>query len=94
MWELARPLIEDWMMENMGPEARIRDATERLLDGLERLPKLISDMEETVGAAARNGIRLDPASLETLARNQGRGSGWQIWAAATLAAIVAIVIFD
>ena len=94
MWELARPLLEDWMMENMGPEARIRDATEYLLDGLERLPKLISDMEESVGAAARNGIRLDPASLETLARNQGRGSGWQVWAAATLAAIVAIVIFD
>ncbi len=29
MWELARPLIEDWMREHRGPEARVVDELER-----------------------------------------------------------------
>ena len=93
MWELARPLIEEWMIENMGPEARMREAAEDMLERLERLPQLIAEMEESVGAVARNGIRVDPASLEALTGARARRGGWRIWilAAAALAVIVAVL---
>ena len=94
MWELARPLIEGWMMENMGPEARIREAADSMLDVLERLPYLISDMEESLGHAARHGIRVDPASLRALAGGNGRRVNWRIWAMAAAAVVVIAVILD
>ena len=93
MWELARPLIENWMIENMGPEAKIREATETILDGLERLPALIADMEMTVSAAARDGVRVNPASLQTLS-GAGSSGGWKIWAAAAAVAGVVIALVD
>ena len=91
MWELARPLIEDWMRRSMGAEARMRDAADEFLVGLERLPRLISDMGGAIDAIARDGLRLDPASLESLARAQRGGRPrWAVWAGA--AAIIAIVV--
>ena len=48
LWELAKPMIGEWMVNNMGPEARIRATTETLLDGFAQLPVLISGMEETL----------------------------------------------
>lgn len=94
MWELARPLIEDWMIEHMGPEARMREAAEDMLDTLERLPQLIADMEDSIGSAARDGLRLDPATLESFAQGQRRGGAWRIWVLAAAVAAVAIAIFD
>jgi len=93
MWELARPLIEDWMIENMGPEARMREAADDILGTLERLPQLIADMEESIGSAARDGLLIDPASLETFARSQRRGGTWRIWALAAAASVAVIAIF-
>lgn len=94
MWELARPLIEDWMIENMGPEARMREAADDMLGTLGRLPQLIADMEDSIGSAARDGLRIDPASLETFARSQRRGGTWRIWALAAAAAVAVIAISD
>lgn len=91
MWELARPLIEDWVRENMGPEARIRDAVEDMLDGLERLPQLISEMEGSLSATARNGVRIDPATLQALARQSRSRSGKFAVLLAVLAVAVAVV---
>lgn len=94
MWELARPLIEEWMIENMGPEARMREAAEDLLDRLERLPQLIADMEDSIGAVTRDGLRVDPASLESLTGGQARRGSWRIWALAAAAAALVVVALD
>tara|TARA_R110002072_G_scaffold98992_1_gene217808 strand:+ start:695 stop:2242 length:1548 start_codon:yes stop_codon:yes gene_type:complete len=94
MWELARPLIEEWMIENMGPEARMREAAEDLFEQLERLPQLIADMEESIGAVTRDGIRVDPASLESLTGGHARRGGWRVWVLAAAAAAVVIAILD
>ena len=94
MWELARPLIEEWMIENMGPEARIREATEGLLDRLERLPQLIADMEDSIDTVTREGLRVDPASLESLTFARARHRNLRVWALALSAAALAIVALD
>ncbi|MBS0550759.1 MAG: 2-polyprenylphenol 6-hydroxylase [Proteobacteria bacterium] len=44
IWELARPLIEDWMRTHFGPRATIGRATEDLMTGLRRLPRLIDSL--------------------------------------------------
>ena len=44
IWELARPLIEDWMRTHFGPRATIGRAVEDLAQGLRRLPRLIDSL--------------------------------------------------
>jgi ubiquinone biosynthesis protein len=81
MWELARPMIADWMVETLGPEARIRDAVSDMVRGLERLPTLLADVEDSVDAMARDGLRLHPDTVRAVAALQGaRGRKWPIWA--------------
>ncbi len=44
IWELAQPLIEDWMRSHFGPRATIGRAAEDLVQGLRRLPRLIDSL--------------------------------------------------
>lgn len=95
MWELARPLIEDWMRSNMGAEARMRETIDDVLDGLERLPRVIADMEETVGAVTRDGLRIDPETLRNLARAQrGQRRSWPMWAMIAVLLLIGVTILD
>ena len=66
MWQLAQPLIEGWIVDNLGPQAQLKSA---LADGLEvarRLPHLV-ERGERVLDAIEGGVRLDPRSLDALA---------------------------
>ena len=93
MWELVRPLIEDWMVESMGPEARVRDTVNDLVRGLERLPALIADMEESVGTITRGGLKLHPETVRAMAADRRAPlRRWRFWAGAALvAALIAAV---
>lgn len=44
IWELARPLIEEWMRTHFGPRATVRRAVEDMMQGLRRLPRLIDNL--------------------------------------------------
>jgi ubiquinone biosynthesis protein len=44
IWELSRPLIEDWMRDHFGPRATLQRAGEDLTHGLRRLPRLIDSL--------------------------------------------------
>jgi ubiquinone biosynthesis protein len=70
MWELAQPLIEEWMRRNRGPEAKLIDATEAIAHGLERLPHLLARAAEF--DRTPNEVRLDPDTIEALAAAMGR----------------------
>jgi ubiquinone biosynthesis protein len=48
IWQLAQPLVEDWMRTHLGPEARLRDALSETLDTLQRLPVLIRGLDATL----------------------------------------------
>lgn len=51
MWLLARPLIEDWMRENRGPEARVIQAGKDAFGVFARLPTLLDDLEKAARRA-------------------------------------------
>lgn len=45
MWVIARPLIEDWIIQNRGPDARLVDGMHQARQMVERLPKLLEQAE-------------------------------------------------
>ncbi|HXQ42696.1 MAG TPA: AarF/UbiB family protein, partial [Candidatus Udaeobacter sp.] len=87
IWTLAQPLIEDWMRENRGPEARIAEAVGDLARIAGRLPEFVANLEAAAGTLARGGVRLDSKALDALARRQNGRRGWLVWAAIALLAL-------
>ena len=86
IWTLARPLIEEWVREHRGPEARLREAAAEAARAVERLPALIADLEKAAATVAGGDLRLHPETLRALAA-RGGGATWPLWlAVAALAA--------
>ncbi len=93
MWDLARPLIEDWMVREMGPEARLRDAVGDVVRGIERLPALLADMEESFETMRHSGLKLHPDTVSAMtAGRRKRAKRWPLWAAAALGIVVIVVL--
>ena len=65
IWELARPLIEDWMVTHFGPRATVGRAVDDLAQGLRRLPRLIDSLhllaEHERLKAERDALQSPPA---------------------------------
>ncbi|MEM7021304.1 MAG: 2-polyprenylphenol 6-hydroxylase [Pseudomonadota bacterium] len=91
MWQLAQPLIEAWIAENLGPQAQLKTALEDGIDAARRLPQLVDRVEQTLEAAADGGIKLHPASLAALQR-EGASNQLLPWALCGLLAIVVVVL--
>ncbi len=89
IWTLAQPLIADWMRQNRGPQARVREGARDLAGSLERLPALIGNIEKTAADLAGGGIRLNPESLRALRGEQG-GRGWFTLALSVIALVLAL----
>ncbi len=77
IWTLAQPLIEDWMRENRGPEARLRDAAQEVAQSLERLPALVRNLDMAAAELAEGGLRLHPETARAMASNSGAQT-WQL----------------
>jgi ubiquinone biosynthesis protein len=87
VWEIARPVIEEWMRANLGPAARAREAVTRLGDVARRLPALAEKVESVVNELADHGLRLHPDTVRELSgASRGR------WNAAILALAAAIAL--
>lgn len=97
IWTLARPLIEDWMRENRGPEARARIGLETLADLAERVPRLVRSLETLVTDWSRGGVVLHAETLAVQAAHRARHLAIvlvPVWVtAAALAAIALTLIF-
>jgi ubiquinone biosynthesis protein len=91
MWELARPLIEEWMALNRSAPARAMLGAADLLGSLERLPVLLGDVERTLKQLAHGGLPLHPDTVRVLQGPQGRGPlFWPLWIAALALAALAL----
>ena len=59
MWALAQPMVEAWMIENRGPEARLADFAADTLLTLERLPRAVAEVERAARAVAEGRVRIE-----------------------------------
>jgi ubiquinone biosynthesis protein len=93
IWTLAQPLIAEWMRNNRGPEARLRQGLETVADLAERLPRLVQSLETLVTNWSRDGVVLHAESLAVQAAHRARHLGivlLPIWL--TAAALVTIAV--
>lgn len=91
MWHLARPLIEAWMVQNRGIEARTREVAEQAIQRIEGLPQLVSNLEKAAAMLASGVVRLHPDSLAALSHGS-RGSAWRPWLAVCVLAGGAVLV--
>ena len=90
MWELARPLIEDWMAHALSPEKRTSEAMWDAGQLLQRLPDLMIEIGESVSVLTRQGLKLHPESVEAMTGDKRGTLRWPYWAG--LALVVATII--
>ena len=68
IWTLARPLVEEWMRDNRGPEARLRRAArDTSPTSLDEVPRLLRSLDTLIGDMAREGVVLHAESLASQA---------------------------
>ncbi|MEP4377949.1 MAG: 2-polyprenylphenol 6-hydroxylase [Alphaproteobacteria bacterium] len=81
MWQLALPLVEEWMREHRGPEARLAEITADVIHAATRLPKAVEAVEQAATRIADGEVKLD----------LGRSGApqWPLWVAvAVLAGLI------
>jgi ubiquinone biosynthesis protein len=84
IWELAQPLIEDWMREHFGPRATVERAAGDLMQGLRRVPRLIDSLHLVAERERRKAER-------DVARPPLSGRLWPRFGFAEAVAILALV---
>lgn len=79
IWDASRPVIERWMIDSIGPEARLKDASE----GIASLGRALASLPEAMQGAARiaatlqdQGIRLHPESARAIGEASGKSRPW------------------
>lgn len=96
IWDAARPVIEKWMIDSIGPQARLQDAAEGLTSlgrALAVLPAALKNAEQIAATLTTSGIRIHPDSADAIGKAQARSGRltqvafWVSLAALTLAAI-------
>src|SRR5437764_2255277 len=72
IWTLARPLVEEWMRENRGPEARLRQQIDTLIEAIDEVPRLLRGLDKIVGQWASEGVVLHAETLAAQAAHRAR----------------------
>ena len=91
IWTLTQPLIERWMRDNRGPEARLRQAASDLLQAVERLPSVLANLEKSAAKLADGQIRLHPDSVADLAAGRGT-SEVLLWVLAATVVVLTVTL--
>jgi ubiquinone biosynthesis protein len=95
IWEASRPVIEVWMVDHLGPEARLREAAggiASLSKLAQNIPQLLRDTELIAAQLADGGVRLHPESVRAIAMSQIRRTRHvrvALWIAAGALGIIA-----
>ena len=97
IWAMTQPLIESWMRENRGPEAQLRQRLDTVFGMLDRLPRLIANLDTLTADIAREGFLLHAESIASHAAEQAKRAWLAVvplyLAAAALLAIAAVLVF-
>ena len=72
IWTMARPLVEEWVRENRGPEAQLRDRLEGVAELVDRVPRLLRSLDNLLEDWTREGVVMHAESLATQAAHRAR----------------------
>ncbi|MDX1974240.1 MAG: 2-polyprenylphenol 6-hydroxylase [Rickettsiales bacterium] len=94
IWELARPMIEDWAQEQFGLKGKARDTLQQGADIVKKLPTVLGHIEQALELFSDpRGIRLHPHTLLALQeRRDYHHKSWVFFAWSALAVVAAIGI--
>jgi ubiquinone biosynthesis protein len=88
IWATARPVVEAWMVRELGPEARFQEAAAtavNLVRVAARAPEVLVQMEaaaKRLSQLSESGLRLHPDSTRAIAEEEARRAGrgqWALW---------------
>ncbi len=90
LWKTARPVLKDWMDEQVGPQAMIADFREHLPQvrhALRELPNALQNLSEQL-ANGEITVQLDTREIEALGRSLERQRSQRFWLAAAVTGII------
>ncbi|WP_244644073.1 2-polyprenylphenol 6-hydroxylase [Azorhizobium oxalatiphilum] len=100
MWTTARPVVEDWIAQNLGPVGRLQEVGSGLGEVgrfVHDVPMLLTRAGRVVAQlddATRNGLQLSPETLEGIGRAEARRAFWGNLALWLIAIALLILAFD
>lgn len=80
MWELAKPMIEGWMGDQVSPEAQVMTMAESALATLAKVPKIIGRVDAATAELHTHGLKLHPDTAQALRGSQSNWPRWLPWA--------------
>jgi ubiquinone biosynthesis protein len=90
IWESAKPVVEEWMTQNLGAEARLRDAAE----GLGTLGRAVRNAETVISQLSSEGLRLHADTAIAIAEAQAQRTRHvrvAVWVGAVALAALALM---
>jgi ubiquinone biosynthesis protein len=94
MWLVTRPLIEEWVIEHLGPQARMVEVAADIAGAIGRLPVLLDNLDKGAAALADGRLRLHPETVRALRGDNkvNRVAGPLAVALALAAVVIALLI--
>ncbi|MEH6629237.1 MAG: 2-polyprenylphenol 6-hydroxylase [Halopseudomonas aestusnigri] len=76
LWTISQPLVEEWVLKNRGPEARVKEGFSTLSNSIETLPKLISNLESASEIFSQQGLRLHSKTIQDFHKESSGTAKW------------------
>ncbi|MCE9524099.1 MAG: 2-polyprenylphenol 6-hydroxylase [Alphaproteobacteria bacterium] len=96
MWESARPVVEQWMFDQVGPQARLNQAAEGMSTigrAIAALPEVLRNAEQIGAMLSTNGIKLHPETAQAIAAAETKRTAHvrvAVWIGALALAVLAV----
>ena len=93
IWDTSKPVLEEWIKNNLGPEAQLKELGEtaiRLAPHITRLPDMLDAMSEII---TKDGLKLHPDTVKAMTAQEETGTNWLMgaaWVAALSLAALAL----
>jgi ubiquinone biosynthesis protein len=93
MWQLAEPLVAEWITKNLNPVARIRTGFEQLQQNFHKIQPTIAKVEALIKRIDADGFTLHPDTVENMARQRRQHhQEWMLLAVGSVAILTLAIL--